>query len=65
MRDIAVTARRSKVGGRKRGPQLTIDLSSIARSLQPAAILAITNKLLKQVNTQPRRPRRERRSMNG
>jgi hypothetical protein len=45
---------------------MNIDLSSIARSLQPAAILAITSKLLKQVNTtQPRRPRRERRSMNG
>ena len=45
---------------------MTIDLSSIARSLQPAAILAITSKLIKQVNTtQPRRPRRERRSMNG
>lgn len=47
---------------------MNIDLSTIARTLQPAAILAITNKLLKQVSTQPRwprRPRRERRSMNG
>lgn len=44
---------------------MTIDLSSIARSLQPAAILAITSKLLKPVNVQRRRPRRERRSMNG
>lgn len=44
---------------------MNIDLSSIARSLQPAAILAITNRLIKQVSTQPRRPRRERRSMNG
>ncbi|MDF2982931.1 MAG: hypothetical protein K0Q69_2703 [Devosia sp.] len=44
---------------------MNIDLSSIARRLQPAAILAITSKLLKPVNTQPRRPRRERRSMNG
>ncbi|WP_291312362.1 MULTISPECIES: hypothetical protein [unclassified Devosia] len=44
---------------------MNIDLSSIARSLQPAAILAITSKLLKPVTTQPRRPRRERRSMNG
>ena len=41
------------------------DLSTIARTLQPAAILAITTKLLKQVSSQPRRPRRERRSMNG
>ncbi|CAN7261844.1 hypothetical protein [Devosia sp. Root413D1] len=44
---------------------MNIDLSNIARRLQPAAILAITSKLLKPVNTQPRRPRRERRSMNG
>ena len=44
---------------------MNIDLSTIARTLQPAAILAITNKLLKQVSTTPRRPRRERRSMNG
>ncbi|WP_280139000.1 hypothetical protein [Devosia insulae] len=44
---------------------MNIDLSSIARTLQPAALLAITSKLLKQVNAQPRRPRRERRSMNG
>jgi len=44
---------------------MNIDLSSIARRLQPAAILAITSKLLKPVNSQPRRPRRERRSMNG
>ena len=45
---------------------MNIDLSTIARTLQPAAILAITSKLLMQVNTtQPRRPRRERRSMNG
>ncbi|WP_257720950.1 hypothetical protein [Devosia sp. A16] len=44
---------------------MTIDLSSIARSLQPQAILAITSKLLKQANVRPRRPRRERRSMNG
>ncbi len=47
---------------------MNIDLSTIARTLQPAAILAITTKLLKQVNTQSRRPqqpRRERRSMNG
>ncbi len=47
---------------------MNIDLSTIARTLQPAAILAITTKLLKQMNAQPRRPRRprrERRSMNG
>lgn len=44
---------------------MNIDLSSIARRLQPAALLAITSKLLKPVNTQPRRQRRERRSMNG
>ena len=44
---------------------MNIDLSTIARTLQPAAILAITTKLLKQVNSTPRRPRRERRSMNG
>ncbi|WP_282569862.1 hypothetical protein [Devosia sp. Root105] len=44
---------------------MNIDLSNIARRLQPAAILAITSKLLKPVNTQPRRQRRERRSMNG
>ena len=44
---------------------MNIDLSTIARTLQPAAILAITTKLLKQVNPTPRRQRRERRSMNG
>ena len=43
---------------------MNIDLSSIARTLQPAAFLAITTKFLKQVNARPR-PRRERRSMNG
>lgn len=44
---------------------MNIDLSTIARRLQPAAILAVTNRLLKPVNTQQRRQRRERRSMNG
>jgi hypothetical protein len=44
---------------------MNIDLSTIARRLQPAALLAITSKLLRPVNTQPRRQRRERRSMNG
>lgn len=44
---------------------MNIDLSSIARRLQPTAILAITSKFLKRANTQSRRQRRERRSMNG
>jgi len=44
---------------------MNIDFSTIARRLQPAALLAITSRLFKQSDVPARRPRRERRSMNG
>jgi hypothetical protein len=44
---------------------MTIDLSSIARRIQPAAVLVSVSKLLKRLE-QPEPPRRPgRRSMNG
>ncbi|MGV3489950.1 MAG: hypothetical protein ACO1OG_01390 [Devosia sp.] len=43
--------------------EMTITLSTIARQLQPTAVLANVSKLLKRMDIQ--RPRRERRSMNG
>ena len=42
---------------------MTINLSLIARQLQPTAVLANVSRLLKRMDQQ--RPRRERRSMNG
>lgn len=45
---------------------MTIDLSSVARRIQPAAVLASVSKLLKRFeDRQPRERRRGRRSMNG
>ena len=45
---------------------MTIDLSTIARRFQPAVVLESVSKLVKRIEErQARRPRRERRSMNG
>ena len=43
--------------------EMTIDLSTLARRMQPAVILKSVRKLMAQ--QAERRPRRERRSMNG
>ena len=45
---------------------MTIDLSSVARRIQPAAVLASVSRLLKRLeDRQPQERRRGRRSMNG